>query len=102
MARAYDTLEWDFLEEVLASLGFHDKFISLVKECVSSVYYSILLNGSPFWNFSPPCRIRQGDPLSSYLFIMAAEVLSRLLTKAKDKGRINGIGVCRRALVSHT
>lgn len=102
MAKAYARLECDFFEEGLKSLGSHDKFVSLIKKCVSSVSYSIILNGSPYRNFTPSRGLRQGDPLSPYLFIIAMDVLSRLLVKAENKGKIQGVEVSRRVpSVSH-
>lgn len=98
MTKAYDGMELDFMEEVLKTIGFHDKYIKLVKECVSSVSYYILLNGYPFRNISPTRGLRQGDPLSAYIFIMGVEVLSKILIKAKKKeGKIHGVKVSRSA-----
>ena len=86
------------------SLGYHDKFVSLIKECVSSVSYFILLNGSPLEiSYLHESRgLRQGDPLSPYLFIMGEEVLSRMLIVVEGEGKIHGMKVSRSALsLSH-
>lgn len=53
MAKACDRLEWDFLSNVLEAFGFHKIFVRLINECVSSVSISILLNCSPYGNFTP-------------------------------------------------
>lgn len=63
---------------------------------------SILINGSPYGNFSPSRGLRQGDPLSPALFILVSELLSRILLKEEANGALKGIKICRKApSVSH-
>ncbi|KAK6142914.1 hypothetical protein DH2020_023262 [Rehmannia glutinosa] len=76
---AYDTISWSFLEQVLNGLGFPPIFISWVMECVSSVSYSICINGSLQGKFPGKRGLRQGDPMSPALFLLCMEYLSRLL-----------------------
>lgn len=77
-------------------------FRELIMKCVGSVSYSVLLNGEPLPSFRPEKGLRQGDPLSPYLFVMCAEVLSFLLSKAQDQGVFAGLKVSRIApSVSH-
>lgn len=64
--------------------GFHYDFIHIVRECISSIFYSIHLNGLPFGIIKPPKRVRQGDPLSVYLFIMNVKVLICMLIKVEE------------------
>jgi hypothetical protein len=102
MAKAYDSIEWEFLIAVLKSMGFSQKWQSLVFKCISSVSFSVLLNGSPCQKFSPERGLRQGDPLSPYLFIICAEVFSVLLTKAQEDKVLHGIKIARGApRISH-
>ncbi|XP_060965474.1 uncharacterized protein LOC133034409 [Cannabis sativa] len=75
--------------------GFSTHFINLVMCCVTTVSYSILLNGKPLKRFKPERGIRQGDPMSPYLFLLCNEVLSRLLSLEQDRGRLHGIKVAR-------
>ncbi|KAG7578550.1 Zinc knuckle CX2CX4HX4C [Arabidopsis thaliana x Arabidopsis arenosa] len=102
MSKAYDRLEWSFLRAVLTNLGIHEKWIGWVMECVSSVSYSFLINGSPHGKVSPTRGIRQGDPLSPYLFILCTEVLSGLCLKAQSNGSLPGIKVaCGSPSINH-
>ena len=95
MSKAYDRLEWDFITAVLERLGFHHQWIGLIMQCISTVKYSFLINGSPRGKVKPSRGIRQGDPLSPYIFILCSEVLSGLCNKAQAEGRIEGIKVAR-------
>lgn len=95
MSKAYDRLEWDFIRLVLERLGFHRKWIAMIMQCVSTVTYSFLINGSPRGSVNPTRGIRQGDPLSPYIFIMCSEVLSGLCNKAQEDGSLTGISVAR-------
>ncbi|XP_056862473.1 uncharacterized protein LOC130510143 [Raphanus sativus] len=95
MSKAYDRLEWNFISTVLERLGFHPIWIGLIMQCISSVTYSFLINGSPRGSVIPSRGIRQGDPLSPYIFILCSEVLSGLCNRSQEEGRIQGIQVAR-------
>lgn len=95
MSKAYDRLEWDFLEVMLRKLGFVEIWINLLMSCVRTVTYLILLNGQPQGHIVPSRALRQGDPLSPYLFILCTEALSSLIRKAEDEGRISGVPISR-------
>ncbi|KAL0404066.1 UNVERIFIED_CONTAM: putative mitochondrial protein [Sesamum radiatum] len=94
-SKAYDKVE--LLEKILTRLGFAPRFVHLIMSCVSTVSYSFMLNGCEFGFLTPKRGIRQGDPLSPYLFLLCTEAFSALLHKAEKNGRTNGISVCRRA-----
>ncbi|KAF5475546.1 hypothetical protein F2P56_007344 [Juglans regia] len=76
-------------------MGFAQDWIHLVMQCVETVSYSILLNRIPQDYFKPTRGIRQGDPLSPYLFILCAEVLSSLLNHAENSRAISGVPIAR-------
>lgn len=93
MEKTYDRVEWDFLKSTLLTMGFPIKIVKTIMLCVRSVSFSILINGSPSTMFKPKRGIRQGDPLSPYLFIICAEVLSGLITKYHEQDKIHGISI---------
>ena len=91
MSKAYDCVEWDFLEAIMRKLGFDDQWVSVIMSCVRTVQYSVLLDGVPKGYIIPSHGIRQGDPLSPHLFLLCAEGLSALLRQASISGRLRGI-----------
>lgn len=95
MAKAYDRVEWDYLEAMLLKLDFGQKWTRLVMQCVRSVSYATLINGTPGETITPSRGLRQGDPLSPYLFLICVEGLSSLLQKAESSGIIKGVAVSR-------
>lgn len=91
--KAYDSLEWNFIMAVLKALGFNQYSSQLIHQCISTVTYTLLLNGTKSLSFSPSRGIRQGDPLSPYLFILCSEVLARLINREESRGSISGVKV---------
>ncbi|VVA31667.1 PREDICTED: reverse mRNAase [Prunus dulcis] len=97
MNKAYDRIEWDFMEVLMRRMGFNSRWINLVLGCVRSVSFSIILNGKPGDFFCPFRGLRQGDPLSLYLFLLVSEALSLNLSKLTRDGNIQGIKLARRS-----
>ena len=73
MAKAYDRVEWEYLRRIMLKLGFHGDFVHRIMRCVSSVSFSIKINGNLSQPFRPSRGIRQGDPISPYLFLLCSE-----------------------------
>ena len=88
----------DFSEK----LGFHERWVNLMMECVSTVSYGIRYNSQETDGFVPTRGLRQGDPLSPYLFLLCVEGFSGMLLHEEEVGGIDGIRVCRNTpSVSH-
>lgn len=75
LSKAFDRVEWSFLEKAMRALGFSDAWCRTIMECVTSVSYQVLINGTPHGDIRPTRGIRQGDPLSPYLFVICTEML---------------------------
>ncbi|KAL0443831.1 UNVERIFIED_CONTAM: putative mitochondrial protein, partial [Sesamum latifolium] len=97
ISKAYDKVEWSFLDQVMSKLGFPPPFIRLIMLCVSTISYFFMLGGKQFGSLVPDRGLRQGDPLSPYLFLLCTESFSALLQSAEREGKIRGVEVCRGA-----
>ncbi|XP_021827477.1 uncharacterized protein LOC110768097 [Prunus avium] len=86
LSKAYDILNWHFIEVVLAELGMPAVLRRLIMHCVSTVKYQICINGELTDSFAHMNGIRQGDPLSPYLFVMCVEKLSHIIFDLVQKG----------------
>ncbi|XP_039037564.1 uncharacterized protein LOC120174909 [Hibiscus syriacus] len=86
LQKAFDYLDWEFVRIILHALGLPEKFIGWIWTFITGPSYSIVLNGSLVGYFKGAQGVRQGDPLSPYIFVLAMNVLSRLLNLAAAKG----------------
>lgn len=73
MSKAYDRVEWPMVISMMQRVGFNSNWQKWVMECMSSVSYRVLINGSPGDSFIPERGIKQGDPISPFLFLLCAE-----------------------------
>jgi ribonuclease HI len=97
MHKAYDRVEWGFLEKIMLKMGFDRAWVKLVMTCVSTVRYRVRINSEESDIFSPSRGLRQGDPLSAYLFLLCAEGLTGMISRAEQQGELIGVRVCRDA-----
>ena len=95
MSKTYDWVEWSFLEVVMRRMGFTERWIQLMMVGVTSVSYSILVNGEPKGLIKPSRGIRQGDPLSPFLFLLCTEGLHGLISQVARQGDLIGYSLCK-------
>lgn len=91
--KAYDSVDWGFLEYMMNRMGFCAKWIAWIMGCLGSASISVLVNGSPTGEFQMEKGLRQGDPLAPFLFLIVAEGLTGLFSNAVSLGKFKGIAV---------
>ena len=91
LAKAFDRIEWNFIVAALTRKGLHPHFINLIHACISTPTFSVIINGQPFAKFKGDRGIRQGCPLSPYLFVLAINELSIALQEAMSANNFAGI-----------
>lgn len=95
MSKAYDRVSWAFLGGILSRLGFSNHIVNLIWNMISTVKYRFLLEGQEIGVVSPGRGLRQGDPLSPYLFILVMDVFHTLIQDRASRGQINGVSIAR-------
>lgn len=95
MMKSYNRVEWAFLEKMMAQFGFSHAWTAMVMRCVTSTRFAVKLNGDISEGFVPTRGLRQGDPLSPYLFLFCAEGFLVLLKQAQQENEIQGVSFGR-------
>jgi len=93
ISKAYDRIDWDYLRDIMIKMGFSAQWVKWIMLCVETVDYSVLVNGATVGPIVPGRGLRQGGPLSPYLFILCAEGLSALIRKAESQGTLHGLSL---------
>ena len=91
--KTFDYVNWQFLMQLLEQGGFSTKLRRWIFLCISTICFSILINGSPCGFFESSKGLRQGDPLSPLLFVLVMEALGRMLDKVVHEGHMLGFNV---------
>ena len=91
LEKAYDKISWDFLGKALFNINLNVKWVKLIMSCVSGGHTSVLWNGEPLPQITQRRGLRQGDPLSPYLFVICMEYLSGLILDRVEKKQWEGI-----------
>ncbi|XP_074293397.1 uncharacterized protein LOC141620421 [Silene latifolia] len=101
LMKAYDSVSWQFVEEILDAFHFPLKFSKLVLECVRSASFSLAVNGETFGFFPGKRGLRQGDPMSPLLFTLCMEYLSRIILCATEKMKFSYHPLCKQIKLTH-
>lgn len=102
LAKVFDKIEWFLLANILTNLGFCKIFVDWILQCITTFSFSFLINGAPFGMLKPSRGIRQGDPLSPFLFVVYTKILSRMLAYHENLGSFKGVKISRTApAISH-
>ncbi|GJT03373.1 RNA-directed DNA polymerase, eukaryota, reverse transcriptase zinc-binding domain protein [Tanacetum coccineum] len=99
--KAFDRVNWGFLDDILAQMGFGNVWRKWIHGCLDSAYTFILVNGSPTKEFKISRGVGQEDPLSPFLFIIVAEALHVALYEAEINSIFKGITIGRDFIISH-
>ncbi|MCI20316.1 LINE-1 reverse transcriptase like, partial [Trifolium medium] len=91
--KAYDSVDWKYLDFVMEKMGFIDKWRGWTSECLRTTTISVLVNGSPTKEFEVGKGLRQGDPLSLFLFLLAAEGFNLMMSKGVQLNLFEGYKV---------
>jgi hypothetical protein len=91
--KAYDSVEWSFLDYMLGKFGFCDKWRDWIRACVWAGNMSVLVNGCPSEEINIQCGLKQGDPLAPFLFLLVVEGLGGLMKKAVEVSSFTGFRI---------
>ena len=91
--KAYDSVKWSFVDRILEVMRFGNKWKRMIRYCITLASLSIFINVSPTASSKMEKGLRQGDPLSPFLFILVAKVMNRMIIKARELGVIKGAEV---------
>ena len=94
LMKAYDNVRWDFLFDVLKAMSFPTRMIHWIRACVTSATFSICINGSLHGHFQGARGLRQGDPMSLYLFVIVMEILARIFNETSQNPQLKSHWRC--------
>jgi len=101
LKKAFDSVHWEYILNMLKAMCFPSHFIRLIGECITTTRFSVCVNGETCGFFKGTKGLRQGDPLSPYLFVLAMEGFTQMLTKSYNNNLIGRHPSATNPLVSH-
>ena len=99
--KAYDTVSWDCILSILSCMGTPTHILKCIMACITTPSFSISINGELAGFFMSKRGLRQGDPLSSFLFILAMEAFSRSLAEAANRQGFQFHPRCKEINLTH-
>lgn len=100
--KAYDRVDWGFLKMTLQEFGFPPQIVTLIMNCTNSTKLSMKWNGEKLRSFEPNRRLRQGEPMSLYLFVLCMEKLSLFIQqKVQERAWLPVKLKCNAPSISH-
>ncbi|XP_019056494.1 PREDICTED: uncharacterized protein LOC109116119 [Tarenaya hassleriana] len=99
--KAFDTLNWDFTIQILRAIGLTSRFVYWIASCITTTKFSVVINDELTGFFRGQRGLRQGDPLSLYLFILAMDVFSHMLDASAKASRIKSHLKCIEPMITH-
>lgn len=97
MSKAFDRIEWGYLKAILLRMGFNERWVLLIQTCITNVSYQVVHHKHEIGPIIPSCGLRQGDPLSPFLFIICTQGISALIPHYETLKWIQGVRICRKA-----
>ena len=102
MSKAFDRVEWGCLEKIMYKMGFNEKWVNVMIQCIASITYFVRINERPRGHIIPSWSLREGDLISLFLFLLCVKGLSALLNQSAVAGRLWDVLACpRRPRISH-
>lgn len=101
LRKAFDSLKWEFILRVLRVANFPEVFVNWIQQCITTPSFSINVNGDLCGFFEGKQGIRQGDPISPYLFVIAMEVFASLVQTGFNSGSIKYHPKAQNPNISH-
>lgn len=101
ISKAFDSVQWTFMLNILEALGLPDKFIGWISRCITSASFSVQVNGELAGYFQSKRGLRQGCSLSPYLFVLCMNVLSKMLDRAAKRGEMGYHPKCKNIDLTH-
>lgn len=95
LEKAYDRLSWSFIQETIQLIGLEERWVNIIMTCITTPRLAVLWNGAQLDWIKPERGIRQGDPMSPYMFVLCIERLSHLIKEEAKRGNWKGIKLSR-------
>lgn len=101
LRKAFDTVRWDYIMMAMSEIGLPRDLMNMIKMCITNPYFTVCMNGENHGFFSASRGLRQGDPLSPYLFVLAMEGLNGVMDRAANSQGFKYHWRCKETRITH-